>query len=185
VNGEIAIFYQRNVSTPPSGGDVSSVELRIPVKFEQSYQSWRQLFFGANAFNDVISGKNADPDGDGIVNIDEFEGGTNPNVIDLGPLFITFAPPPIAAAPGAGALMADGDDVPQIRYDKPGGIESQSTRTVEYSFETSTNGTDWDTIDETRWDVDEDDVSMSATYVGSDPLPPTMLFRVRYTTPAE
>lgn len=91
INGEMVLLYERNVTAPATGGDVSTVELRIPVRLAQSYQSWRNLFFaGANIDNVAFSGPQADPDGDGIDNQGEFDGGTNPTVPDFGPQFLAL-----------------------------------------------------------------------------------------------
>jgi hypothetical protein len=42
------------------------------------YNNWSAGWFGTNAANATIAGQTADPDGDGISNIDEFVPGTNP-----------------------------------------------------------------------------------------------------------
>ena len=44
------------------------------------YQEWRQLYFTSEELsNEAISGDNADPDGDGMSNVKEYQCGTRPN----------------------------------------------------------------------------------------------------------
>lgn len=63
--------------------DWSTVTLRVPVRFVQTYESWRKtMFFGANLTNDAVSGPTGDPDQDGFTNQQEFDNGTNPLVIE-------------------------------------------------------------------------------------------------------
>ena len=45
-----------------------------------AYALWKANHFGVNATNPAIAGDNADPDGDGIINILEFAFGSDPNV---------------------------------------------------------------------------------------------------------
>ncbi len=47
-----------------------------------AYAIWKSNHFGTNASNPAIAGDNADPDGDGIVNILEYAFGSDPNVAD-------------------------------------------------------------------------------------------------------
>jgi hypothetical protein len=42
------------------------------------YNNWAAAWFGANPANLNLSAPNADPDGDGLDNLDEFIAGTNP-----------------------------------------------------------------------------------------------------------
>jgi hypothetical protein len=42
------------------------------------YNNWAAAWFGTNVSNASIAGMNADPDGDGVSNFDEFIAGTNP-----------------------------------------------------------------------------------------------------------
>ena len=47
---------------------------------------WRFTEFGPDANNPAIAGPNADPDGDGLTNLEEYAYGTDPNVPDGGAL---------------------------------------------------------------------------------------------------
>lgn len=63
-----------------SAGSVSAT-LTISVTANPpavSLDSWRLARFGASATNPSIAGDQADPDGDGYTNLDEFEFGSNP-----------------------------------------------------------------------------------------------------------
>ena len=44
----------------------------------QNIEDWRQANFGASARNPAVAGDDADPDGDGVSNLEEFLAGTNP-----------------------------------------------------------------------------------------------------------
>ncbi len=76
----------------PSGGatmgPVSEAYLTIldDDTLAASLSTWRSARFGANAGNSLISGNNADPDGDGRCNLLEFALNTDPAISDAGPL---------------------------------------------------------------------------------------------------
>ena len=97
-------------------GDVSTVTLRVPIEMMRSYASYRKTTFpGAAGLNDSISGPNADPDGDGLTNLQEFNQGGNPTV----PTFAVSNPSivhPDSSNPGANA--------PDIPYDAALGVPS-------------------------------------------------------------
>ena len=40
--------------------------------------AWRAAHFGASAINPAVAGDDADPDGDGVTNVQEFLAGTDP-----------------------------------------------------------------------------------------------------------
>ncbi len=80
LNGFMVFQYARNSATG-SSGDVSSVTLRVPIEMRRSYASFR-LVKWPGAFDDSISGPNADPDGDLIPNEFEFMIGTDPQLAD-------------------------------------------------------------------------------------------------------
>jgi len=105
-NGTMVFRYSRSASG--SAGDLSSVTLRIPVEFRQSYESWRRLFFfGNDATNDSISGPDADPDGDGFNNQTEFNNGTDPS---KKPYFVTTSGATNIGANTATILGSTGGD---------------------------------------------------------------------------
>lgn len=171
---ELVLRYTRGGSNLATG-DISSVVLRVPVLLEQSYASWRQLFFaGNNIYNDAVSGPNADPDRDGLTNQEEFDLGLDPTVPSLGPLVVGFVAP--ATPPGAKALTT-GVGLPQVRYEK----QQTNSTTVAYSMETSADGSEWGPIDTDLWTVDETVTDLTATYSGVEAPPERMLFRVRLT----
>ncbi len=80
VNGHIVMKYFRYANRQTSA-DLSSVTVRVPIEMYTSYASWRQeVFTLGSSTNDSISGPNADPDGDGITNQQEFDQGLDPLV---------------------------------------------------------------------------------------------------------
>ena len=85
-DAEFVMQYSRNTSGGSLGGssgDLSRVVLRLPVTLQQSYESWKRFFFpGVNQANALVSGPNADPDGDLLTNRQEFEMGLNPTLVD-------------------------------------------------------------------------------------------------------
>ncbi len=75
------VFQYSRIITTGATGDVSTVTLRVPIEMMRSYASYRKTTFpGAAGLNDSISGPNADPDGDGLTNLQEFNQGGNPTV---------------------------------------------------------------------------------------------------------
>ncbi len=63
-----------------SGGSVSAA-LTLTVgdtASEITLEAWRRIHFGASATNPAIAGDDADPDGDGYSNLEEFKAGTDP-----------------------------------------------------------------------------------------------------------
>ncbi len=82
-NGFLVLQYSRNVSAGNSG-DTALVTLRVPIEMRRSYASYKLIMWpGTDGLNDAISGPNADPDGDGLTNWEEFEQGSNPTVSTL------------------------------------------------------------------------------------------------------
>lgn len=79
VNGNIVMTYRR-YGNGQSAADLSSVTVRVPIQMTVSYPSWRREWFPSDVLVDSISGPNADPDGDGLTNQQEFDQGTNPTV---------------------------------------------------------------------------------------------------------
>lgn len=184
INGEMVLFYERNVTAPPTGGDLSTVEVRIPVRLAQSYLSWKNLFFGgADSLNPAISGPNADPDGDGVVNQDEFDNGTNPKIPEFAPLFIQFVQVPAPSAPPEGGLAfsAGAESQLEIRYEKQGSELSKVNNTTEFFIESTLDFVDWGTIEDSDpdWTVVDDPDAIVATYTGTEPLSSRMFFRMR------
>lgn len=77
------VFRYKRVWKSARTGDWSTVTLSVPVRFIQSYESWRKtMFFGANLTNDSVSGPSADFDQDGYTNMEEYTNGTNPLVVE-------------------------------------------------------------------------------------------------------
>ena len=67
-------------------GDPSSSVTTIPVELDVTpIATWRQIYFG-NAANSGNSADNADPDGDGLVNLLEYAFNTNPNMANGSPM---------------------------------------------------------------------------------------------------
>ena len=76
-DGEIEMRYYR-LANQQARADLSSVTVRVPIRLEVSYASWRLDMFPQSFANDSIAGPNADPDGDGFTNLQEYEQGTDP-----------------------------------------------------------------------------------------------------------
>ena len=90
INGHIVMEYRRYANRQPTA-DISSVTVRVPVEMSVSYASWRKAVFpGPDGVIDSISGPNADPDGDGLTNLQEFNLGSNPA---LPPIRVTLNSP--------------------------------------------------------------------------------------------
>ena len=83
IKANIVMKYFRYANRQ-SSADLSSVTVRVPVEMTVTYNSWRKELFPGNASNDSISGPNADPDGDGLSNQQEYDQATNPTVATIG-----------------------------------------------------------------------------------------------------
>ncbi len=84
ITGFLVFRYTRN-NLSSNAGDVATVFLRVPVEFVRGYASWRiSMFPGAPGSDDSISGPNADPDGDGLTNQQEYEAGSDPTKPTVG-----------------------------------------------------------------------------------------------------
>lgn len=84
VNGFLVLKYTRNLVSTNSG-DLSTVTLRVPIEMLRSYASWRLVMFpGLSGLDESVSGPNADPDGDGLTNQQEYEQGSDPAKPTLG-----------------------------------------------------------------------------------------------------
>lgn len=83
-NGFLVLKYRRNAVGGPIA-DLSSVTLRVPVEMKRSFTTFRKVAFpGIDSDNDSVSGPNADPDMDGLTNLEEFEQGGNPRLPPVG-----------------------------------------------------------------------------------------------------
>ena len=78
-DGEIEMRYYR-LANQQSRADLSSVLVRVPIRLEVSYASWRLDMFPQSFTNESIAGPNADPDGDGLTNFQEYQQGSDPTV---------------------------------------------------------------------------------------------------------
>ncbi|MFW6353916.1 MAG: CRTAC1 family protein [Verrucomicrobiota bacterium] len=104
------------------------ITVREPVTFAQ----WRERYFRpAERSDESLSGKSADPDGDGSDNFSEYAFGRHPRVAD--------APTP-SAATGESALRVEGDTV-IARFASPMGAPEAS-----YRYEVSTDLQSWTTV---------------------------------------
>ena len=107
VNGNLVMKYFRYANGQTSA-DLSTVTVRVPVDLSISYPSWRkELFSGTDATNDSISGPNADPDGDGLTNQQEFDQASNPRVPTIGVSNPTSANIAFNAATLGGTVNSD------------------------------------------------------------------------------
>jgi len=86
ISGSVALAgtYKIKMTVSNSSGVFSAmltlaVTDAVPVI---GIEDWRRLHFGASATNPAIAGDAADPDGDGVSNLDEFKAGTDP--LDVG-----------------------------------------------------------------------------------------------------
>jgi hypothetical protein len=79
LNANIYMRYFR-IARGRSAADLSEVLLKVPVRLQVSYASWRLAWFTQNFMDEKIAGPKADPDKDGLTNKQEFELGTNPTV---------------------------------------------------------------------------------------------------------
>ncbi len=79
INGHIVLRYSRYANYQ-SQADLSTVTLKVPVEMSVSYASWKLSLFPEDSANDSISGPDADPDGDGLTNQQEFNVGSDPTV---------------------------------------------------------------------------------------------------------
>ena len=82
IKGHIVMKYFRYANRLASA-DLSSVTVRVPMEMAVTYNSWRKELFPGNSPNDSISGPNADPDGDGLTNQQEFDQASNPKVATI------------------------------------------------------------------------------------------------------
>ncbi|MEY4568719.1 MAG: hypothetical protein RLZZ398_158 [Verrucomicrobiota bacterium] len=82
IKGHIVMKYLRYANRQASA-DLSSVTVRVPIEMAVTYNSWRKQLFPSNSTNDSISGPNADPDGDGLTNQQEFNQASDPKVATI------------------------------------------------------------------------------------------------------
>jgi len=86
------LTLQRNLYSNNIARDVSSRIYELPIRFTNTFAGFTQQFFGGTGTPDAQRGPNADPDGDGQTNFEEWLQGTNPIVANPPP---TAAPPPL------------------------------------------------------------------------------------------
>ncbi|MES2705698.1 MAG: hypothetical protein V4726_03755 [Verrucomicrobiota bacterium] len=85
VNVLAAEVRQSSANSTDLGFDLRLSGLRQPVG---AYDGWRAAAFGSSMDSTPVSGDNADPDGDGIVNLMEYALGLIPVRADAPPLFL-------------------------------------------------------------------------------------------------
>ena len=116
-NGFLVLQYSRNLSVGNSG-DVTTVNLRVPIEMKRSFASYRKFAFpGADGEIDSISGPNADPDMDGLTNLEEFQGGGNPRVPNFAitsPVSTETITDPFSSIINLGATLATDLDAPSV-----------------------------------------------------------------------
>jgi poly(3-hydroxybutyrate) depolymerase len=79
--------YDIPVTAGNSAGSVSAI-LTLTVTSTPPVvpiDAWRQTHFGASQVNPEIAGDSADPDGDGVNNLEEYTNGTDPLAADVSP----------------------------------------------------------------------------------------------------
>lgn len=106
VNGNIVMRYFRYANQQPTA-DLSTVTVRVPVELVVSYASWRNELFPLQSSSDAISGPNADPDGDGLTNQQEFEAGSDPLVPTLAVVNPTISDVTTTSATLGATLQSD------------------------------------------------------------------------------
>jgi hypothetical protein len=95
-------------------------------------QQWRQYQFGTTDPNDSLGGDAADPDGDGLSNLEEYATGSDPKVAN------------VARVPQLGRVTVSGSTYLTISYR----MLTSATAAVTYSVEGSVgNLTGWSPID--------------------------------------
>jgi hypothetical protein len=116
-NGFLVLKYSRNLSAVNSG-DVTTVNLRVPIEMKRSFTTYRKFAFpGADGEIDSISGPNADPDMDGLTNLEEFQGGGNPRVPNFAitsPVSAETIISPFSSIVNLGATLATDLDAPSV-----------------------------------------------------------------------
>lgn len=81
-NASYPITITANNTVPPNATQAFTLVVLSP------WQYWQQQNFGANATNPAIAGDTADPDGDGLENLEEYGLGLDPNAVSLTPIVI-------------------------------------------------------------------------------------------------
>lgn len=79
------LTLQRNLYSNAIARDTSRRDFELPIRFTNTYAGFVQQFFGGNATPVSVRGEDADPDGDGFTNFQEWQQGTNPNIANLAP----------------------------------------------------------------------------------------------------
>jgi hypothetical protein len=101
LNANIYMRYFR-IARGRSAADLSEVLLKVPVRLQVTYASWRQAWFAQNFLNEKIAGPKADPDKDGLTNQQEFKQGSNPTV----PVILVTSPTVSGITPNSATLGA-------------------------------------------------------------------------------
>ncbi len=135
-------------------------------------QQWRQDKFGTVDPNDPSAGDLADPDEDGMTNLEEYAAGSNPKVAD------------VSRASRLGLATVAGSTYPTITYR----MLTRAATAVTYSVEETANLTTWNSIDMTTnlvaGPIDQGDGTALVTFRGNSPIGSDKKFlRVRITSP--
>jgi hypothetical protein len=133
-NGFLVLKYRRNAVGGPIA-DLSSVTLRVPVEMKRSFTTFRKVAFpGIDSDNDLVSGPNADPDMDGLTNLEEFEQGGNPRLPSVGvsnPVSTKTNIDPYSETVSLGAtLLRDLDSVANITISERGVVYAPSSTNI-------------------------------------------------------